>query len=121
MNENSKDHIDSGSRIALGGSLLGGLGAFIGASCCVLPLILFNIGVSSALIAQLGFFARYKDIFFLCAIVLLVVGIAVAFHKGRRPTRLVVITFIGAAVLICASYFLPFYEPELLRLFGFGG
>ena len=119
MNDDSKDHIDSGSRLALGGSLLGGFGAFIGASCCVLPLILFNLGVSSAVIAQLGFFARYKDVFFLCALALLVVGVAVAFYKGRRPTRLVAIIFIGAAVLICASYFLPMYEPELLRLFGF--
>lgn len=119
MNDNSKDQIESGSRLALSGSLLGGLGAFIGASCCVLPLILFNLGVSSAVIAQLGFFARHKDIFFSCALGLLAVGIIITFLNGQRPTRRVLVTFLGAVVFICAAYVLPLYEPELIRLFGF--
>jgi len=117
MSEDSQDQIESGSRLALGGSMLGGLGAFVGASCCVLPLLLFNLGVSSAVIAQLGFFARYKDIFFYGALGLLFVGMLAAFYRGRRPARRVVIIFFVALVIIGASYILPFYEPELLRLF----
>ena len=31
-----------------GGGVLGGFFAFLGASCCVLPILLVNLGVSSA-------------------------------------------------------------------------
>lgn len=66
------------------GSLLGGISAFIGASCCVLPLILFNIGISSALIARLAFFARYKDQFLLGASALIGLGAFFAFRAGEN-------------------------------------
>lgn len=118
MKSNSKDQIEQRGRFALGGSLFGGLAAFIGASCCVLPVVLFNLGVGSAVIAQLGFFARHRDLFFICALILLAVGIAAAFWGGRRPTRRVILGFILAALLICAAYILPFYEPELLHILG---
>jgi mercuric ion transport protein len=104
--------------LATAGSLLGGFGAVVGASCCVLPLLLFNVGVGSAVIAQLGFFARHRDMLFGCALALLAIGILAAFWRGRKPSRRMVLSFIVAAVLIGGSYVLPFYEPELLRFFG---
>jgi len=121
MDKKSKDQIQMNSRFALGGSLIGGLGALIGTSCCVLPLVLFNFGVGSAVVAQLGFFARYRDLFFVGACLLLAIGIAAAFWDGRKPTRRVVASFFLSALMICAAYILPFYEPELLRFFGFRG
>lgn len=99
-----------------GGGALSGLGAFIGASCCVLPLVLINLGVSAALVGKLAFFARFQHYFFGAAVILLGVAIVAAFWKGRRPGKRVVITLAVAAALIVAAYVMPFYEPQLLRL-----
>ena len=98
-----------------GGGALSGLGAFIGASCCVLPLVLINLGVSAALVGKLAFFARFQHYFFGAAVILLGVAIVAAFWKGRRPGKRVVITLAVAAALIVAAYVMPFYEPQLLR------
>lgn len=98
-----------------GGSALSGLAALIGASCCVLPLILVNLGVSSALVGNLAFFARGKQYFMGAAAVLLAAAIAAAFRKGRRPSRRVTITLVLAAVFVTAAYIMPAYEPQLVR------
>ena len=82
-----------------GGGALAGLGAFIVASCCVLPLILINLGVSAALVGELAFFARFQHYFLGAAIILLAVAIVAAFWKGRRPDKRVVITLALAAAL----------------------
>ncbi|MCA8897081.1 MAG: hypothetical protein KDA48_17610, partial [Amphiplicatus sp.] len=98
-----------------GGGAFSGLGALIGASCCVLPLILINLGVSAALVGKLAFFARFQQYFMGGAVILLAVAIVAAFWKGRRPGKRVVITLALAAALIVAAYIMPFYEPQLLR------
>ena len=98
-----------------GGGVLSGFGALIGASCCVLPLILINLGVSAALVGKLAFFARFQHYFMGAAVVLLAVAIVAAFWKGRRPGTRVVITLALAAAFIVAAYIMPFYEPQLLR------
>ncbi|WP_375204387.1 hypothetical protein [Hyphococcus sp.] len=98
-----------------GGGVLSGLGALIGASCCVLPLILINLGVSAAFVGKLAFFARFQHYFMGAAVILLGVAIVAAFWKKRRPSKRVVITLALAAALIVAAYIMPFYEPQLLR------
>jgi mercuric ion transport protein len=98
-----------------GGGALSGLGALIGASCCVLPLILINLGVSAALVGKLAFVARFQHYFMGGAVILLAAAIVAAFWKGRRPGKRVVITLALAAALIVAAYVMPFYEPQLLR------
>ena len=62
-----------------------GLGALIGASCCVLPLVLINLGFSAALMSNLGFFVRAKPYFMVLTVALIVLGLVAAFWKGRRP------------------------------------
>lgn len=98
-----------------GGSVLSGLAAFIGASCCVLPLILVNIGVSAALVGKLAFFARAQQYFMGAAVILLFAALIAAFWKGRRPGGAVSITLVLATVLVLAAYIMPFYEGQLLR------
>mgnify|MGYP000196769973 CR=1 FL=1 len=98
--------------------LLGSISAFIGASCCVLPIILFNLGVGSAAIAQLGFFARFRDEFLVASIGLIALGTFWAFRGGKRPSKSAFIMLALAVVFAVAAYALPFYEPELLVLFG---
>jgi len=62
--------------IFAGVGILAALGGLLGASCCLLPLALVNLGVSSAVIANLGFFASAYQ-WFAGAAALLVAGVPV--------------------------------------------
>lgn len=66
--------------------LVTGFFALIGASCCVLPLILLNLGVSTAMISNLEFFAVAKPYFLGLTILLIVASFVMAFRNGRRPS-----------------------------------
>ncbi len=101
--------------VMAGGSVLSGFAAFVGASCCVLPLILVNLGVSTALVGKLAFFARAQHYFMGAAVVLLGAAIIAAFWNGRRPGKRVAVTLVLAALLVVVAYVMPFYEPQLLR------
>jgi len=98
-----------------GGSAISGLAAFIGASCCVLPLILVNLGVSSALVGKLAFFARAQQYFMGAAVVLLVSAIVASFWNGRRPNKRVAVALSLATIFVLAAYIMPSYEGQLLR------
>ena len=98
-----------------GGGVLGGVFAFLGASCCVLPILLVNLGVSSALVANLGFFARYKNAFMIVAMLLLAGAIVFALRGGRRPKPRFWISVSVAVLLLAGAWILPSYEGELLR------
>ena len=98
-----------------GGGVLGGVFAFLGASCCVLPILLVNLGVSSALVANLGFFARYKTAFMLVAALLLAGAILFAFRGGRRPKARFWISIVVAVLLLAGAWILPSYEGDLLQ------
>ncbi len=113
--ENEKQPTHSGTWAA-SSSILGGIGAFIGASCCVLPILLFNMGVGSAFIAQLGIFARYKDEFLYGSLALIIAGLLFTFRNDNRPSRRVLILFGVGLMFIFIAYILPSYEPELLRM-----
>ncbi|MCK0070729.1 hypothetical protein [Kordiimonas laminariae] len=102
-----------------GGGILGAISAFIGASCCVLPLLLFQAGVSSAAIAQLGFFARYREEFLFGSLALVIAGIVASFWGGRRPSVRTLVIFAIALIFIGLAYIIPYHERELLIFFGF--
>ncbi len=101
------------------GGILGAISAFIGASCCVLPLLLFQAGVSSAAIAQLGFFARNRDEFLIGSLILVIAGMVAAFWGGRRPRPRTLVIFAFALLFIVLTYNIPYHERELLIFFGF--
>jgi mercuric ion transport protein len=98
-----------------GGGIFASFFAFVGASCCVLPIILVNIGVSSSLVAHLGFFARYEPIFMGLAIAMIMAGFYYAFKNGRRPPRRILILLVLATLLVLSAYILPHYEGAILR------
>lgn len=96
------------------GGVLASVFAFIGASCCVLPIILVNLGVSSALVARLGFFARNQALFQWVTLALLGAAVFFAFRNGRPSLRVIVLIVIGFA-LVGVAYVLPSYEREILE------
>lgn len=96
------------------GGVLASVFAFIGASCCVLPVILVNLGVSTALIANLGFFARNQALFQWVTLALLTAAAFFAFRNGRPRTRVIILLVLGFS-LAGVAYVLPSYEREILE------
>lgn len=102
------------SKWLAGSGLLTGIVSFIGASCCVLPIILINLGVSSALVSKLAVFARYQEWFQGSTIGLLIVAALLAFRAGRPRKSALILLILGSAFAL-AAYVFPAYELEILE------
>lgn len=90
-----------------------GLFALIGSSCCFLPVLLVNLGVSVGLVERLGFFARHRTLMLWVSAALLVLATIMIFRNGR-PRRSVLIWLGVGAIFVGVAYILPNYERELL-------
>jgi mercuric ion transport protein len=98
-----------------GGGLLTGFAALVGASCCVLPILLVQIGVSAALVAQLAIFAQAKPYLLAATGMLIAGGFVAAYWAGGRPRTRVLVLLIAAATLVVAAYVMPHVEGDILR------
>ena len=67
--------------IAAGGIL----GAVAASSCCILPLVLFGLGVGGAWIGNLTALAPYQPVFIAITLGFLGYGYYAVFWKPRRP------------------------------------
>lgn len=101
-----------------------GLAAAIGASsCCVLPLVLFALGVSGAWIGNVTVLAPYQPYFIVAAVAFLGVGFFRVYRRPRtacaegetcaRPgsTRLVKIALWAATVFVAIAVAFPYVAP----------
>lgn len=93
--------------------LIAAIAALVGASCCALPLALASLGLAGAWIANLGIFVVYRPYVTAFAIVVIVVGWAVALLR-RAPLRTLIVLGI-ASVLVVAALLIAHYETELTR------
>lgn len=104
--------------------VVGGLAAAIGASsCCVLPLVLFVLGVSGAWIGNVTALAPYHPYFVVAAVAFLGVGFFRVYRRPRaacaegeacaRPasTRLVKFALWTATVLVGIAVVFPYVAP----------
>lgn len=104
--------------------VVAGLVAAIGASsCCVLPLVLFALGVSGAWIGNVTVLAPYQPYFVVAAVAFLGVGFFRVYRRPRvacaeggacaRPgsTRLVKIALWAATVLVAIAVAFPYVAP----------
>ncbi len=87
----------------------------LGASCCVLLIILVNLGISSALVANLAILAHAREALMLLTVLLLVAGVVVARRSGRRPCRGFWIALGVGFIFLAAAWILPQHERELLQ------
>ncbi|GGY51922.1 hypothetical protein GCM10007148_21080 [Parvularcula lutaonensis] len=87
----------------------------IGSSCCFLPVLLVNLGLSSAVVGHLALFARYQEWFLGAGVIFGVSALAFA-AASKQPLRpwLVAAVFV-IALLLATSLILPNYEGQLLR------
>lgn len=109
--------------IAVGGIF----GALAASSCCIVPLILFSLGIGGAWIGNLTALAPYKPIFVAGTAGLLGYGFYLVYWKPRRAcaegaacarpisSRLVQLALWMATVLVIAAFAFDYVAPLLLR------
>ena len=123
--ENPMAGLQRGQGLMAVGGLLGALGA---SSCCLLPLVLFGLGVSGGWIGNLTQLAPYQPFFMAATIACLGYGYWLVYRSSKvacaggeacaRPlsNRLVQLGLIVATVLVIAAIGLDFLAPLLLDL-----
>ncbi len=120
------DHIPSGERspalLAAGGIL----GAIAASSCCILPLVLFSLGVSGAWLGNLSALSPYQPAFVAITLVCLGSGFWLVYRKPEAACsegaacsspgsrRLVKTALWSAAALTAAALVFPYVAPRLL-------
>lgn len=113
----------SRARLMAAGGILGALAA---SSCCILPLVLFSLGISGAWIANFTALAPYKPYFAAVTLALLGYGYYLVSVKPKQacadgscarplPNRLVKASLWIATVLVVAALAFDFVAPLLLK------
>ena len=103
------------------------LGALAASSCCILPLVLFGLGVSGAWIGNLTQLAPYQPYFIAATIAFLGYGYWLVYRSSKvacadgdacarpMPNRLVKLGLILATVLVVAAIGFNFLAPLFLN------
>jgi mercuric ion transport protein len=117
------EKLDTGSILMAAGGLLGALAA---SSCCILPLVLFGLGVSGAWIGNFTQLAPYQPCFIAATFLFLACGYWLVYRASRLacadgtacarplPDRLVKASLIVATVLVAAALGVDLLAPLLL-------
>jgi mercuric ion transport protein len=112
-----------GQELMAAGGMLGALAA---SSCCILPLVLFSLGVSGAWIGNFTRLAPYQPYFIAVTLLLLGSGYWLVYRSGTRgcaegeacarplPNRIVKATLILATILVVAALGLDLIAPFFL-------
>jgi mercuric ion transport protein len=115
--------LQRGQKLMAAGGLLGALAA---SSCCILPLVLFSLGVSGAWIGNFTKLALYQPYFIAATIACLGYGYWLVYRASKvacadgeacarpMPNRLVGLGLILATVLVIAAVGFDFLAPLLL-------
>ena len=113
-----------GPALLAAGGLLAALAA---SSCCILPLVLFSLGVSGAWIGNVTQLAPYQPCFIVATIALLGAGYWVVYRSSKLacdqgeacarplPSQFVKAALIVATVLVIAALGFDFLAPLLLN------
>jgi len=107
-------------------AVAGLLGALAASSCCILPLVLFSLGVSGAWLGNLTQLAPYQPYIVTATLAFLGYGYWLVFRSSRAacaggqacgnplPIRLVKIGLFVATALVMAALAFDFLAPVLL-------
>ena len=121
--ENQVADVRSWHGLMAAGGLLGALAA---SSCCILPLVLFSLGVSGAWIGNFTRLAPYQPCFIAATIAFLGCGYWLVYRPSKLacvdgdpcahplPNRLVKAGLIVATILVVAALGFDFFAPLFL-------
>ncbi len=111
--------------LAVAAGVLGAIGA---ASCCVVPLVLFTVGISGAWIANLTALAPYQPIFVAFAAAAFIYGFVRVYRRPARQcddgsycaspssTRVLKIALWVTAILVAAAVTFPYVAAQFLEI-----
>jgi mercuric ion transport protein len=110
------------------------IGAILASSCCILPLVLFSLGIGGAWMSNLTALEPYQPYFLAVTLVMLGAGFYSVYRKPRNACsadgtcstdgycgtpladRLIKIALWGATALVALALAWPFVAPHLLGL-----
>ncbi len=110
-------------RLVAGGGMLGALAA---SSCCIIPLVLFSLGISGAWIGNLTALAPYQPLFVAATAGLLGYGFYLVYRRPRQvcaddaacarplPSRAAKLALWTATILVAAAFAFNYVAPILL-------
>ncbi len=101
------------SALIPGAGLVAAIAALVGASCCVLPLMLAAVGVGGAWIAQLAIFVTYQWYILTIAVVLIANSWIVAFVRGSSKRAKIILAV--STALVAAAFVMPIYEDDIAQ------
>jgi mercuric ion transport protein len=122
--QNPANSSERGQALLAAGGLLGALAA---TSCCILPLVLFALGVSGAWIANFTRLAPYQPYVIAATLVFLGAGYWLVYRASRRacagertcarplPRRFIKAGLLLATVLVVAALGFDFIAPLVLN------
>jgi len=102
------------------------LGALLASSCCILPLVLFGLGVSGAWIGNLTALAPYQPYFIAATVAFAGTGYWLVLRASRTacangkacarplPNRLVKLGLVAATILIAVAIGFDIFAPLIL-------
>jgi mercuric ion transport protein len=123
-NDNPGGNPPRGQAMLVGAGIVGALAA---SSCCILPLVLFGIGVSGAWIGNLTRLAPYQPYFIAATLACLGGGYWLVYRSSKAacadgdacarplPNRMVKIGLILGTILIVVALGFDFLAPLLLN------
>ena len=106
----------------------GVLGAIAASSCCILPLVLFSLGMGGAWMGNLTALAPYQPIFVIVTLGFLGYGYWLVYRRPKQacadgtacgrslPNRIVKSSLWLATVLVAAAIAFPYVAPMLLGI-----
>ena len=132
MNETDRTAIDQTSRAGVTGTKAGliatggVIGAIAASSCCIVPLVLFTLGIGGAWIGNLTALAPYQPIFIAVTLGFLAAGYYLVYRKPKiacaeneacarpLPGRFVKLALWLATALVAAALAFPYVARALL-------
>lgn len=107
-------------------AMAGLFGALLASSCCILPLVLFSVGIGGAWIGNFTQLAPYKPFFVAGTAGALGAGYWLVHRASKRacaegdacarplPTRVVRAVLIAATILVIAAFAFDYVAPYVL-------
>ena len=112
-----------GQKLAAMGGIIGALAA---SSCCILPVVLFSLGIGGAWVSTFTQLAPYQPYFIAATLAFIGTGYWLVYRSSKVacaageacarpiPNRLVKIALIAATVIVIAAWAFDYVAPYML-------
>ncbi|MBX6329111.1 MAG: mercury transporter MerT [Pseudolabrys sp.] len=112
-----------GQKLAAAGGIIGALAA---SSCCILPVVLFSLGIGGAWIGNFTQLAPYQPYFIAATLVFIGVGYWLVYRSSKvacaegeacarpLPNKFVKIALVAATVIVLSAWAFDYVAPYVL-------